>query len=180
MTKDAWRTKNWKDKFMIWVKPTGYRPADIADQYPVYKIDDVYHFDKYETRTSLYFNIWCWVQLMVILIFISYLFGNISVINSLDGSYIFWYGGFVFLSVYSLTELMDRNPGAFIWEGLRSAAGIGFLIWQGDWFGASAWLTTIKYILGSYFIFSFLATGWFVVKHRREDALRPVVEISGS
>jgi hypothetical protein len=27
------------------VQHTGYRPADVAIKYPVYKIEDVYHFD---------------------------------------------------------------------------------------------------------------------------------------
>lgn len=44
LAKDAWRTKNWKDKLALWFKPTGYRPADVAAKYPVYKIEDVYHF----------------------------------------------------------------------------------------------------------------------------------------
>jgi hypothetical protein len=41
--------------------------------------------------------------------FYQLLFGNIALINSLDKSYIFWYGGFIFLSVYALTDLMDRK-----------------------------------------------------------------------
>ena len=79
----------------------------MAEKYPVYKIEDVYHFEKYDTKTSPLFNAWAWVQLTMILLFISYLFGSIAYINSLDSSYIYWYGAFVFLSVYALTEL-DR------------------------------------------------------------------------
>ncbi len=52
LIKDAWRTKNWKDKFTLWFKHTGYRPADVTTKYPVYKIEDVYHFNKYDTKTS--------------------------------------------------------------------------------------------------------------------------------
>ncbi len=96
LVKDAWRTNNWKDKFTLWFKPTGYRPADVAAKYPVYKIDDVYHFDKYDTKTSAALNVWSWIQLLALLLSVSYLFGNISVINKLDPSYIFWYGGFYF------------------------------------------------------------------------------------
>lgn len=169
LLKDAWRTNNWKEKITLWFKPTGYRPADVAEKYPVYKIDDVYNFDKYDTKTSAALNVWSWVQLMMILLFTSYLFGNIAVINNLDGSYIFWYGGFLFLSVYSLTELMDRNPWAIFWEAVRSGLGLGFLFMQDDWFGSSAYLTSVKYLLGSYFILSLVATGWFVIKHHKED-----------
>jgi hypothetical protein len=79
--KDAWRTNSWKDKFTLWFRHTGYRPADVAEKYPVYKIEDVYQFDKYDTKASTALNIWSWVQLMMILFFISYFFGNIALIN---------------------------------------------------------------------------------------------------
>src|SRR6185436_14867293 len=88
LIKDAWRTNSWKDKFTLWFKPTGYRPADVAEKYPVHKIEDVYHFEKYDTRTSPLFNAWTWVQLLFTLVIIAYLFGQIAYINNLDGGYI--------------------------------------------------------------------------------------------
>ncbi|MBK5270602.1 MAG: sterol desaturase family protein, partial [Bacteroidia bacterium] len=36
LIKDAWRTKSWKDKIRLWIMPTGWRPADVAEKYPVY------------------------------------------------------------------------------------------------------------------------------------------------
>lgn len=171
LIKDAWRTSNWKDKFLLWFKHTGYRPADVVAKYPVYKIEDVYHFEKYDTKTSPALNTWTWVQNIMILLFVSYLFGNIAPINALDKNYIFWYGGFIFLSVYALTELMDRNQYAIVWEALRSGLGIYFLYTQDDWFGANSYLSSAKYILGVYFILSIVVTGWFVIKHKREDLL---------
>ena len=169
LIKDAWRTDNWKDKFTLWFKPTGYRPADVAEKYPVYKIEDVYRFDKYAPKASTALNVWSWVQLMLILFLVSFLFGNIAGINSLNSSYIFWYGGFIFLSIYSMTELMDRNPYAIGWEILRCGIGIGFIVYQDDWFGASVYLTPIKYIVAGYFILSVVITGWFVYKNYKED-----------
>lgn len=171
MIKDAWRTKSWKEKFTLWFRRTGYRPADVEEKYPVYKIEDVYHFEKYETRTSPALNTWSWVQLMMILFFLSYFFGHIALINSLNASYIFLYGGFVFLSVYSLTELMDRNPYAIGWELLRSGMGIGMLVMQRDWFGANGYTNIISYVLAVYFLISILVTAWFVYKHYKEDAV---------
>ena len=125
--------------------------------------------DKYDTRTSPALNAWCWIQLLMILFFISYMFGNIALINNLDKSYIFWYGGFIFLSVYALTDLMDRNVSAILAEVLRSGLGLAFLYQQDDWFGASTYLASVNYILGAYFIVSIVITGWFVMKHRKED-----------
>ena len=169
LVKDAWRTKNWKDKFTLWFKPTGYRPADVAVKYPVYKIEDVYQFEKYETRTSPAFNTWCWVQLIMILLFTSYLFGNIALLNSLDKNFIFWYGGFIFLSVYALTDLMDRNSSALAWEVLRSGLGMYFIYQQNDWFAAKSYSSFIAQALIIYFITSVIITAAFVILHRKED-----------
>jgi alkylglycerol monooxygenase len=169
LIKDAWRTNNWKDKFTLWFKPTGYRPADVIEKYPVYKIDDVYHFDKYAPRASKALNIWSWVQLLLILISVSYLFGNIAAINKIDKFYIYIYGGFVFLSIYALTELMDRNSYAIGWELAKNILGATIIYRQGDWFGASSYLAWINYALLSYFILSTIITGWFVYSHYKED-----------
>src|SRR6185503_10305211 len=70
LIKDAWRTKSWKDKVRLWIMPTGWRPEDVKAKYPVYKIDDVYNFEKYESKASLALHIWSWVQMIVILLFI--------------------------------------------------------------------------------------------------------------
>jgi hypothetical protein len=43
---DAWRAENWKDKFTIWFKPTGWRPENLKKKYPV-TITNVYDFEKY-------------------------------------------------------------------------------------------------------------------------------------
>ena len=169
LLKDAWRTNNRKDKFTLWFRHTGYRPADVVEKYPVYKIEDVYRFEKYNTQSSAAFNAWSWIQVLMVLLFVSYMFGNIALINSLDRSYIFWYGGFIFLSVYALTDLMDRNSSAFIWEIVRGCTGLGILYFQGDWFGARNFSISIRFILAGYFIISVLVSGWFVLKHAKED-----------
>jgi sterol desaturase/sphingolipid hydroxylase (fatty acid hydroxylase superfamily) len=169
LIKDAWRTNSWKDKFTLWFRPTGYRPADVVAKYPVYKIEDVYHFEKYNTKTSSALNIWSWVQLVLILLFVSYLFGNIALLNKIDKFYIVWYSVFIFLSVYALTDLMDRNRYAIIWEIIRSGLGIYFLVQQDDWFGANNYSILIKYILGGYFILSIIITGWFAYSNYKED-----------
>lgn len=171
LLKDAWRTSNWKDKLLLWFKPTGYRPADVLQKYPVYKIEDVYQFQKYDTPATTKFSLWCWIQLLMILLFVSYLFGNIALIKSIDTSLIFWYGGFIFLSVYALTDLMDRNFSAIGWEFIRSGMGLAFLLYSKDWFGASQYVSGIIYLLGAYFLLSLVITIQFALRHKKEDAL---------
>ncbi len=167
--KDAWRAESIIDKFRIWLMPTGWRPADVAAKFPVYKINDVYHFDKYDTKASTALHVWAWVQLTMVLLFISYLFGNIKLINDLNSSYIFWYGGFVFVMVYALTDLMDRNKTALLFEALKCGLGMYFIYSQKDWFGITSYAAWISYAICIYLIISLVVTGWFVLQHERED-----------
>jgi hypothetical protein len=99
---------------------------------------------------------------------VSYLFGNIGAVNQLDPNYIFWYGGFIFLSVYALTDLMDKNRSAIIWEIIRSGLGIYFIYTQKDWFGATSTLAGIQYAIAGYFIISIFVTSLLVYGHLRE------------
>ena len=164
LVQDAWRTKKWKDKCRIWLMPTGWRPADVTEKYPVYKIGDVYHFDKYNPHSSTALQIWSWVQLIVLLIFVSYLFANIASIGSPG---IFIYGLFIFLHVYAFTDLADKNTSAITWEALKNILGIIILWRQGSWFGAGNSIAGINALLTSYFVIATFTTAWFVYQHRQ-------------
>lgn len=169
LIKDAWHTKNWNDKFKIWVMPTGWRPADVAENYPVYKINDPYHYEKYDTKASAALKAWSWFQILMTLLFISYLFGSIARINAINSSYIYIYGLFVFLTVYAYSELMDRNKNATLWETIKNIVGVAIILQTGDWFGVAQLFEPAKYFILGYFIFSNFVTGWFAVKHSKED-----------
>lgn len=159
LIKDAWHAKSWKDKFRIWLMPTGWRPADVAEKFPVYKIEDVYHFEKYDTGHTKTMTVWAWVQLIATLLLISYCFGNIATIGSPD---IFIYGAFIFLHVYAFTELMDRNKYAWFWETAKAVFGFSILYNKGDWFGMSSLFNGASIVMATYFILSLAVCLYFV------------------
>jgi alkylglycerol monooxygenase len=167
LIKDAWRAERLEDKLKIWFMPLGWRPADVAERYPVEKIKDVYHFQKYDPANVKGLMAWSWVQMLVLLLFLSYLFGNIGKIGSPN---IFIYGAFIFLTVYALTDLMDKNFYSIMWETLRSGFGIYIILSQGDWFGASAYFASIRSILLFYFILSTAAAVYFAMKQQKEES----------
>ncbi|ULQ54347.1 sterol desaturase family protein [Flavihumibacter fluvii] len=166
LIKDAWYASSWKDKFRIWLMPTGWRPADVAEKFPVHKINDPYHFEKYDPKSSLALHVWSWIQLFFCLLFISWLFGNIATIGTPG---MFWYGLYIFLMVYAITELMDRNRSAIVWELVKNIMGLGIVYYQGDWFGAGVAIPFIKPILIVYFVLSTAIVAWFVYRHAKED-----------
>lgn len=151
LIQDAWRAKNWADKFKIWFMPLGWRPEDVMEKYPVAKIEDVYNFEKYNPTLTLGMRIWSFGQLIVLLLLLSFLFGNIAEIGSPG---IFFYGGFVFLTVFAYTELMDRNPNAWAFETLKAVYALFFVVTTGDWFGINAAIPGSVYAFVAYLLVS--------------------------
>ena len=169
LIKDAWHTKNIKDKLRIWMMPTGWRPDDINAIAPVHKIEDPYHFEKFDTKASLGLHIWCWIQLTALLLMCTYLFGNIAIINKANPYFIYLYGLFIFLDVYAYSELMDRNATAWIFEGIKCILGLTLILKIGDWFASDQIDGMIKFVVAGYLVVSLMVTLYFVVKHVRED-----------
>jgi hypothetical protein len=97
------------------------------------------------------------------------LFGSIAAINSLNASFIYWYGAFIFIYVFSLTELMDRNKMAIVWELLKTGLGLGLIYWQEDWFGLSTYVPQASTFIMGYLLFSLFSSAWLYQKHKKED-----------
>ena len=151
LMQDAWHTQSWKDKLRVWLMPLGWRPADVVEKYPVYKIEDVYHFEKYDTPAPKGMIIYLWIQLFCLLLIVSYLFGNVASIGLTNMMY---YGLFIFAQVYALTEFMDRNPRALVYEVVKNMICVGGILYYGGWFGLQNYFGASSYILMGYFIAS--------------------------
>jgi hypothetical protein len=82
---------------------------------------------------------------------VSYLFGNVA---SIGHSNIFIYGAFIFAQVYILTEFMDRNSTAYIFEIIKNAICVGGIVYYGGWFGLEKIVPLSSYVLIAYFIIS--------------------------
>ncbi|MCS7019906.1 MAG: sterol desaturase family protein [Cytophagales bacterium] len=175
LIQDAWRTKNWWDKCRIWFMPTGWRPADVAARYPVRKIENIYTYEKYNPQSSAALQVWAWVQFAAVTIFVFYMFGNLATIGM---PMLFYYGGFIFLSIYAYTELMDKNPYAFAWEALKTAFGVAIILTTGDWFDLSQFVWWGKYAVVAYLFSSLAITAWFVTIDFKNSATGNVLTAS--
>lgn len=173
--RDAARTKKLSDKLKIFYAPTGWRPADVEQKYPVYKIEDVYNFKKYDTTYSKWFMVYIWAQLLVLLLMVSYLFGHIAAIGS---PAIYIYGLFVFFFVYALTETMDGSAYAWLWEMGKCVTGIGILIHYGDWFGSAVSMPFLNFVIPAYlgisvFLTVLLSGNAFIFKGKANLRVEP-------
>ena len=164
LMQDAWHTQSWKDKLRVWLMPLGWRPADVVEKYPVYKIEDVYHFEKYDTPAPKGMIVYLWIQLFCLLLIVSYLFGNVANIGLTNMMY---YGLFIFAQVYALTEFMDRNPRALMYEIVKNIICVGGILYYGGWFGLQNYSTASSYILMGYFIASTVTVAAFTSQLNR-------------
>jgi alkylglycerol monooxygenase len=157
---DAWKAPKWQDKFTIWFKPTGWRPENFDNLHPIDKIENVYDFEKYNPKSSAKLIIWSVAQALITLLFVSYLFNNIAKLGEPN---IFLYGGFIFVTIFSYSELMDQKKLSILWESLRLIFGFGILFQLGDWFGLNTLVPTANYFIIAYLLFSLAITIYFVV-----------------
>ncbi len=162
---DAWRTRSLKDKFRIWFMPTGWRPADVRERYPVNTIDDVYAFKRYETPASPWLKGYAIFQMVSTLALTLFMFYNYTEIG-FEGLLVF--GAFVFLGIFGYTSLMDRHKFAFLIELFRSAAGLALIGITGDWFGLDAYGSYGSTVVGLYFGITALAGFYFTFVERSE------------
>ena len=149
LMKDAWRTRNWWDKLRIWFMPTGWRPPDVEERYPVFKIEDVYHFDKYRSEASSLLVGWSWFQFgstAGLLLFMLYRFSEI------DFPGLIIYGGFIFIGIYGYTSLMDGLRSAGWVEFARGIGGLSFILYFGGWFGIDALIPMGSATVALYFV----------------------------
>ena len=158
LIKDAWRTKDWKAKFSIWLKPTGWRPDDMKEKYPIQVIDDPFSQNKYSTEPSGKLKTWAWFQHVLTYVF---LFQMLFFFTEIGFPAMFAYGGFLMLHIYASTTLMDLNPYAVWVEGLKCLCGLGWMYFSGDWFGLAESLNSAIYIVAAYLILSLLVVTYF-------------------
>ena len=157
--RDAVRTNSWKDKFKIWFMPTGWRPADVIEKYPVAIVEDVFHLNKYDTLISSRLLTWSWIQMWILLAITMDLFLRFGDIG-FPG--VLLYGLFLFVSIFSITSLMDKAVYAPIAEVVRFALIMALLINnQFDWFGLASVSNGLPWVVFGYACLSLLLSFYF-------------------
>ncbi len=167
---DAWRTRKLKDKLRIWFMPTGWRPEDVARDYPREGITDVYGFSRYETPAPWPLKAYAIFQLTVtlgLLVFMFYNFGQIGTPGLLLS------GAMLFAGIYGYTTLMDGKVYAAWIEVARALAGLWLIYRTGDWFGLESHWAGGSLAVAAYFGITLLGGIYFgtSARHRRKAPL---------
>ena len=79
------------------------------------------------------------------------------------------YGAFIFLTIYSYSELMDKNENSVYWEILRLGFAIGIIYSLGDWFGLNQFVSVGNYLVMGYLIISLALSCYFLLFEFRKN-----------
>jgi alkylglycerol monooxygenase len=151
MVKDAWRARHWRDKLRIWFMPTGWRPADVAERYPVYSVKDPYQLEKYNPPVRRPVLVWSLVQLVFNFTLMMYIFSHYSEVGARIG----WFAVYMFAAIYAYTSMLDGDRRAPWYELGKSIYGWFLIVYQGyNWFGMNQWFGAATAVVGAYLILS--------------------------
>ncbi len=147
LIRDAWRAESWWDKARIWFMPTGWRPPDVSERFPVHKIADPYSFEKYGTQASRPALVWSWFQFVAttaLLFLMLFAFGDLA------RGQLLLYAGFIFVAIFGYTSQMDGLPWAPWFESARGLIGLGYTLIGGSWFELGGPVLTL--LVAGYFL----------------------------
>lgn len=157
LIKDAWRTKSWRDKFRIWMMPTGWRPKDVAQKYPI-AVDNPQSQVKYDTSYSKSFLVWIAIQFLIMNVFQYFLLISIADFSPVWFIYCVI---FLFTSIFSYTSLMDGHKIAMGAEFIKVLLGF-VLVSQSDLLPRQDLLGFIVPFFSFYLVVSVFLTLYFL------------------
>jgi sterol desaturase/sphingolipid hydroxylase (fatty acid hydroxylase superfamily) len=163
LTKDAWRANSWKDKLRIWVMPTGWRPADVDERFPLEYEHDPHKQVKYSPATSKSLKAWSWVQYIVSTLLMTHMLIHISKIGF---PMLFVYGAFLFLLIYSYSSLMDLEREAQWFSAITSLFGLSIIYFTGGWFYLETVIPGAEILISLYCVVSAALAIYFTREHR--------------
>jgi sterol desaturase/sphingolipid hydroxylase (fatty acid hydroxylase superfamily) len=112
LLKDCWHAKRWQDKLLIWFKRTGWRPADVEQNYPLSKVD-LTQFRKFDIQLSLMNKFYSLLQYSLVVFLGLLLIMNVANFTLTEQILIVL---FVFYGSISAGLIMENNPLAIYLE----------------------------------------------------------------
>jgi len=156
---DAYRTSSYWDKLRIWFMPTGWRPVDVTDAYPIKYIEDIHGFERYDTKPSIFFRYYAILQLVAVLgLFILMLRGY----TQLSHVELIFFSVYLGTTIYGYSDLFDLKYSGYVIELIRSCFGLWFLTLLNHWSGLQAVLDPFKGLIALYLMLTLLGSMYIV------------------
>ena len=166
--KDAWHAERYFDKIRIWFMPTGWRPVDVKEKFPLLEVTNPAKQSKYNTTNSRWMLAYSWTQLIITHLLLLHL---LIVFSSHSNTMNYLYAIVLLLSVFSFTSMLDKNKYAFVAELLKASMVFVLLYIQNlSWYGLQGFPI---YLLIIYIIFSLVLTFYFQKNEKNNSIVNP-------
>jgi sterol desaturase/sphingolipid hydroxylase (fatty acid hydroxylase superfamily) len=152
---DAWHARRWRDKLLLWLKPPGWRPADVAARFP--KPDFVMPGERFDPPLSRPLKFYVLLQFALLLGMATQFLGMAGT-ASLPA--LLAYAAYLVIGLCLLGGLMEGRRWAFWLEGLRVLVTALLPLASGRWFGIEYLDERIALAMAVVFGLSALALGW--------------------
>ena len=152
---DAWHAERWRDKLLLWIKPPGWRPADVAARYP--KAAFVIPSERFDPPIPKALMVYALVQLALLLAMTTQFLGMAGAASL---SALLAYALYLVASLCVLGALMEGRRWALWAEGLRVLATALVPVLVGRWFGIGHLDSRIALAIAAVFGLSALALPW--------------------
>jgi sterol desaturase/sphingolipid hydroxylase (fatty acid hydroxylase superfamily) len=127
---DMWHARRWRDKLLLWLKPPGWRPAELAARYP--KPGFTMITERFHPPLSGALTIYALLQFAVLLGMTTQFLGMAGAASL---STLLAYAAYLVISLWVLGALMEGRRWALWMEGLRVLATALVPAVSGRWFG---------------------------------------------
>ncbi|MGB1272287.1 MAG: sterol desaturase family protein, partial [Endozoicomonas sp.] len=105
MFKDAAATRNWKDKWILWFRRTGFRPSDVAA--PM-KMPDIHGYEDYNPGTSQALKIYTFLQFAVLVFATT---GLIAISHTASYGFNALWAAVLAINLIGTGWLLEKNKG---------------------------------------------------------------------
>jgi alkylglycerol monooxygenase len=128
---DAWRTQHWRDKLHIWLAAPGWRPPDVAANWPGAPFDIARPL--YHPQLSRAAQVYCLLQFAILLLVTTHFLAAQVAMPWLAG---LGYAAWLTAGLWIVGGLMEMRPRYIALEAIRlGATSLG--VWLARaWFGA--------------------------------------------
>ena len=127
---DAWHARRWRDKLLVWIKPPGWRPADVAARFPrpAFAMPGA----RYDPPLAVPLKPYVLLQFALLLGMVTQFLG---MTESAGLPVLLLYAAYQVAGLCVLGALMEGRRWAWWAEGLRVLATAALPLASGRWFG---------------------------------------------
>lgn len=158
---DAWHTQSWRDKLRIWFMPTGWRPADVQERYPLFTISHMNELKKYDPVYSKLLRAFSIVHLSAVFLLLCFLFYRFGEITEREA---FINGVFLLAAIFGFTSFLDKKAYGLVAMLAVAGAVVAYCLLNGEWFGLNAFMPYGSFVVTLYFLLSSLCAVWFYAR----------------